>query len=247
MITFSRFNANQRKKVALELGEVFNQMLGAQSSVNGVVTFQGKDRSFDSPLYIEPFWMKDLPQCKAKDPQLPVRYSDSPPNRKVVEFLTARFQDQKTLELLRRPNSTLIPEYMDRFCAMAHELDAGGWFENVPSCLAHRDLAPRNILVTSPTEATQRPFEPIIKAVLDWDSAVLAPMFVACAPPQWLWGWKNNKDEDEGMDYKDPPTPEARDLKRLFETSAGPDYFRFAYEPQYRLARRLARFAIDGR
>jgi hypothetical protein len=35
-------------------------------------------------------------------------------------------------------------------------------------------------------------------------------------------------------------------LKQLFEHAAGPTYHRFAYGAQYRLARKLVLFAIDG-
>ncbi|CEI60364.1 unnamed protein product [Fusarium venenatum] len=61
---------------------------------------------------------------------------------------------------------------------MASELEASGWFANQHYySLAHLDLAPRNILV-DPTSN-----KAIISAILDWDSAILAPMFMSCAPP----------------------------------------------------------------
>ena len=43
-----------------------------------------------------------------------------------------------------------------------------------------------------------------------------------------------------------PPTPEGRQLKMLFEEAAGQDFCRLAYEPAYRVARRLVRFAIHN-
>jgi hypothetical protein len=62
----------------------------------------------------------------------------------------------------------------------------------------------------------------------------------------WLWAWNDEGEEDERLANKTPPTPELRELKQLFEHNAGPIYHRFAYRPEYRLARKLMRFAIDG-
>lgn len=43
-----------------------------------------------------------------------------------------------------------------------------------------------------------------------------------------------------------PPTPEAREVKRLFEEAAGPINSQFAYHPRYRLVRGLMRWMVDG-
>lgn len=62
----------------------------------------------------------------------------------------------------------------------------------------------------------------------------------------WLWAWSDEDSEDERLANDTPPTPELRELKQLFEDAAGLTYSRFAYGVQYRLARSLMRFAIDG-
>jgi hypothetical protein len=62
----------------------------------------------------------------------------------------------------------------------------------------------------------------------------------------WLWAWNDEDEEDERLANNTPPIPELRELKQLFEHAAGPTYRRFAYGAQYRLARKLLRFAIDG-
>ncbi|KAK3299653.1 uncharacterized protein B0H64DRAFT_430617 [Chaetomium fimeti] len=164
------------------------------------------------------------------------------PSKPTDELLIAIFSAQKVRDLKRCPSDTAGPRLWDRFCRMTRELDAGGWLAERRYSVAHLDFAPRNILVDL-TGDTQRP---IISAILDWDSAVLAPRFMSCSPPLWIWAWQDDEDEDERTANDEPPTPEARQLKTLFESAAGPDYVRLAYGPPYRLARRLVRFAIDG-
>jgi len=87
---------------------------------------------------------------------------------------------------------------------MTHELDAGGYFSQVWYSLAHLDLAPRNILIDVDTDTDTARSTNIITAILDWDSAMLAPCFLSCYPPVWLWGWRDDEDEDERAANDDP-------------------------------------------
>lgn len=103
---------------------------------------------------------------------------------------------------------------------MVQELHAGGWLADRGYSVAHLDFAPRNILV----DLTANTRRPIISAILDWDSAVLAPKFMSCSPPLWIWAWQEDEDEDERTANDDPPNPEARQLKAQFESAAGPNY-----------------------
>ncbi|KAI1501895.1 hypothetical protein F5X99DRAFT_408512 [Biscogniauxia marginata] len=168
--------------------------------------------------------------------------SDSAPTQSVLEILTSLIQARKADRMAKYGDNIIDRIYMDQLCTMASELDVDGWLSDVPISLAHRDFGPHNILVNVDTDKQL----PIISAVLDWDSAVLVPMFLACTPPIWLWGWKIDEEEDERTANDIPPTPEARELKQIFEDAAGPDYIRFAYRPEYRLARQLCTFALDG-
>ncbi|OTA68036.1 kinase-like protein [Hypoxylon sp. EC38] len=229
--SFPNFDHPTKKKVAHELGNIFRQMLATQSRTSGTLTILKGHGTTDTATYVRPFGCEDS--------RLSVLYSNSPNTEILLEQLKNNFQAQKAASL----ESILRPQFMDRFCTMAIELSQGGWFDDVPNCLTHFDFAPRNILVNPTTDSRN----PVITAVLDWDDAGFAPMFMACAPPLWIWGWLHDEDEDERTASEEPATPEARELKRLFEEAAGEDYIRFSYQPAYRLARRLVRFAIDGR
>jgi aminoglycoside phosphotransferase (APT) family kinase protein len=232
--SFPKLDHEARCKVARELGNVFRQMLAVRSSVAGVLALPVEEKGIETTLYVAPF--------RPADPRPATPYSDSPATQPILELLTTIFQAQKAAYLDQCPTDTIRPRLMDRFCTMASELDAGKWLTSLPNCLAHLDLAPRNILV-NPALDTHLP---IISGVLDWDSAVLAPIFMSCTPPLWIWAWQDDDDEDERTANDGPATPEARQLKQLFEEAAGQEYVGFAYKPVYRLARRLVRFAIDG-
>ncbi|KAJ5710310.1 hypothetical protein N7488_004466 [Penicillium malachiteum] len=113
----------------------------------------------------------------------------------------------------------------------------GMWQMGNACCLCHRDLEPRNILVSQGG----------ITGILDWDRTVFGPLLLSCSPPMWLWAWNDNGPEDLRHVGNAPSTPEARELKQLFEAgaAAGPIYAFFAYEPQCRLARQLIRWMVS--
>ncbi|KAF7553337.1 hypothetical protein G7Z17_g3722 [Cylindrodendrum hubeiense] len=232
--SFPKLRHNERCSVARELGDIYRQMLAVRSSVAGKLALSNDHKRLGVPLCVAPLRLMDAESLTP--------YSDSPATESVHELLTANFQAQKARRLERFPTDFVTPEFMDKFCQMTSELDAGGWLASTHYSIAHLDLAPRNILV-NPTQGEK---VPIISGVLDWDNAVLAPMFMSCAPPMWIWAWQDDDEEDERCANDRPPTSEGRELKLLFEEAAGHDYVRFAYESAYRLARRLVRFAIDG-
>ena len=93
------------------------------------------------------------------------------------------FKDQKAAELEVRPNSIIRPKLLDQFCHMVSDLRDWDCFDNCHISLAHLDLEPRNILINPISDASS----PILSAILDWDSAILAPQFMCCKPPFWLW------------------------------------------------------------
>ncbi|KAK7402433.1 hypothetical protein QQX98_011822 [Neonectria punicea] len=238
--TFLKLSHEQRCRVARELGGVVHQMLAVRSSVAGRITMPSDDKRLGSPLHVAQFGISD--------PQTLRPYEASAESQSIRELLTTSFCAQKAESLKMYPDEIWEPSVQDRFCEMAAELDAGGWFADTHYSLAHLDFAPRNIM----TNLTSDEQIPIISAVLDWDSAVLAPAFVSCSPPRWIWEWEDensdeSEDEDEWTVNNDPPsTPEGKELKMLFEEAAGKDYLRFAYHPVYALARRLVRFATAG-
>jgi aminoglycoside phosphotransferase (APT) family kinase protein len=221
---FPTLDHGQKLRIARELGGIFLQMLEARSSTGGRVVLDGDTGA----IRIAPLSLPQPPLTRPRDDNAP---SVPPPQWLSALFLAKQADD---------PSETLWNE----FGWMTRELVAGGWLSDMQYSLAHLDLAPRNILV-DPTISSDPPRH-LITGILDWDSAVLAPRFMSCYPPLWVWAWQDDEAEDERAANDDPGTAQGRELKALFEEAAGTDYVRFAYGASYRLARRLVRFAIDG-
>lgn len=233
---YPQLDHGARCRVAKDLGDVFRQMLAVRSSAPGRLALSKNDKNKHggSQLQVVPF--------KPTKSSTPTPYSSAFGVQSVHEMLTGTFQAFKEDASRRDPGNIAALQLMDEFSEMTTDLSTDGWLDDTSYTLAHLDLAPRNILL----DPTRSPDEPIISAILDWDSAVLAPKFMSCTPPLWLWAWKEDEDEDERTANDTPSTPEACQLKRIFEDAAGKDYIKFAYKPTYRLARQLVRFAIDG-
>lgn len=62
----------------------------------------------------------------------------------------------------------------------------------------------------------------------------------------WILAWNAEEGEDETHTNDTPKSPEQRELKHLFEDAIAERFLRFAYLPQYRIARRLFKFAQHG-
>lgn len=216
--------------IAKELGSFFSEVHSIRSVTAGRLTLSPSHNS----LMIQPF--------NNTETDAAVLYEDGPAAQTTLDMLCAILEHKKELAVSAGPNHSFRVSFFDSFITTASEMSALGVLDENYYCLCHLDLEPRNILVSSPSPSQPQ----AITGILDWDSAVFAPPFMSCSPPMWLWAWNNEDEEDEQLANNTPPTPELRELKQLFEDAAGLTYRRFAYGAQYRLARRLLRFAIDG-
>ena len=108
------------------------------------------------------------------------------------------------------------------------------------SCvLVHGDLKPYNILaqVRSETEVE-------ITGIIDWDSAVMAPEFMAYRAPFWLW-MSQEKDIDSCVQDEEstanlaPSTDEGKMMKQIFTNCVSEKYKLHAFAPESVIARRM--------
>lgn len=242
---YPQLGHEQPLRVARDLGHVYRRMLAVSSTQAGRLVLPDGNRSLDAEIHVTS-WDPgaSIISKSERKPRTSAAYRSGRSEESVLELLKRTFQEQKAELGKMLPNDTFRPHLIDQFCKMVSEMDAAGYFKEMDGHFAfsHLDLEPRNILVNQESP----PDRQIISGILDWDSAVLAPAFMSCAPPMWIWGWQEDEDEDERLANEEPATPGQKELKTVFETAAGPQYVRCAYHPAYRLARRLVRFAVHG-
>lgn len=209
-------------------------MLSVKSSTAGKVVLPIGGGNSETSIMRDPLASDDSSLIKP--------YSDTPPSESTRELLTAIFLALETDDLERCPSDKVGPAFWDQFCQMTLELDSQGLLSDRRYSLSHLDLAPRKILV-NPTAGLN---SPIISAILDWYSAVFAPISMTCSPPMWIYTWNEDEDEGERMANDIPPFKGGRELKPIFDEVDGEEYIKLAYELAYRLARRLISFAMEG-
>ncbi|KAG6354633.1 hypothetical protein INS49_004651 [Diaporthe citri] len=242
---YPQLGHEKQRRVARDLGHVYRRMLSVWSTHAGRLVLPEDNKSLHAEIHVTSWDPRaSIFFTGEQKPRTSAPYRSGRSGDSVLELLRRTFQEQKTELRKSVPSDTLRPHLFDRVCKMVSEMDAAGYFKEVDGhfALSHLDLEPRNILA----DLESPPDGQIISGILDWDSAVLAPAFMSCAPPMWIWDWQEDEHEDERLANEEPATPEQKELKTVFETAAGPQYVRCAYHPAYRLARRLVRFAIDG-
>ncbi|KAI8940520.1 hypothetical protein NX059_004197 [Plenodomus lindquistii] len=69
-----------------------------------------------------------------------------------------------------------------------------------------------------------------------------------CRPPSWLWDFEGEDEEelDESVAHIIRTQSDFAAIKAEFEEAVGPEYLRYAYTPEYRIARNICRLAITG-
>lgn len=241
---YPQLEHEQQRRVAQDLGRAYRRMLAVSSTQAGRLVLPDDNKSLDAEVHVTHWDPCGFIFESERKPRTSASYRDGRASESVLELLERTFQEQKAYVRERLPKDTFRPARFDEFCKMVSEMDAAGYFKQLDGhfALSHLDLEPRNILV----DHNAPPGSPIISGILDWDSAVLAPVFMSCTPPMWIWSWQEEEDEDERLANEVPATTEQQELKTEFEAAAGPLYIQCAYNPAYRLARRLVRFAIDG-
>ena len=233
--------AREIGRTMLELQKVTNPTPGLiESSSNEDGGYSFSVIPFDIKFAHDPGWKEKAAAVTAEKKASVLRhYKES-----TFRFLITQFGRWMADELNQRPDGIYNWDFMYRLAVVAGQMNKMCLLGDDINCLAHLDLAGRNIMVEF------HPGEPFkITGYLDWDSAVFAPRFVACAPPWWLW-----QDDDDATDYQDdeskanetPAQPHKQEIKRAFEETVGEDFLTYAYEPQFQLARKLFHIALHG-
>ena len=136
-------------------------------------------------------------------------------------------------------------ELWDAFEIIANSLEKHG-FLNGPCVLVQRDLKPYNLLaeIRSDTEVE-------ITGVIDCDSAVIAPEFMAYPAPFWSWlpddaADRTTADEEVFCLSAKPCTEDGKAIKQTFEENVSEKYKMYSFSMQAILARRMFLVLHDG-
>lgn len=252
-LLWAELNHSQQCMIALEIGSVIKCLLTLESPVpghiKGVITRSGTARS----LMVVPFDLKNTDgDLFEEQEQHPSSAPETPrQSQTILDFFKCQIGRWRAVDVAR--NAAMVDRTVglwDSMLQVVEEMNDLDMFKTTTHCLCHVDLHPRNIMAKIHPDGSVK-----VTGILDWDEAVVAPKFVNCEPPGWLWGFDpddlpcENKltwpYEMPGADDV-PPTPEKQELKRIFEEHAGAEYLRLAYDERFRLSRGLFRVAVFG-
>ena len=252
-ILWNDLNHSQRCTVAREVGGVVRSLLALESPVTGYIRTVDEGTRSTVAHAVVPFDLKNIDGDVFDEPE-----------QRNETAAGSRRESQSTLDFFRCQigrwravdvdgNAPLIDRTValwDSMLQVIEEMDDLGLFKSLNHCLCHVDLYPRNIMANIQPDGSIR-----ITGILDWDEAVVAPEFVNCEPPAWLWGFDDDQlphDDLPAWPYEKPgandvpSTLENRELKRIFEEHAGAEYVKLAYGEHFRLCRGLFRVVLFG-
>ena len=163
--------------------------------------------------------------------------------RAVLCFLNFQFARHILHTIENCPSDVLQVPTCHRLMQVLREMDEELCLGDDTFNLFHSDLEPRNIMVHIDDDDAGKLR---VTGVLDWDSAAFVPRAVSCLAPRWVWSASNTLDSHQREDERDPIDLESVALKGAFDSRMSVDWEMMAYEPQYRLLRRIYRLAISG-
>ncbi|KAL8667766.1 MAG: hypothetical protein Q9168_007188 [Polycauliona sp. 1 TL-2023] len=233
---YPTLNHDQKRAIARQWGQLLLSQRAVQNSTHGIIN--GTTNEDGTTVYaIQPYDVNGEPEIDPPDACLF-------PAQSVLDMFVMQFERCEASRIRHTVDAELEPklDFCDRQCAFAKDMDAAGFFKDTFYTLCHLDLYPRNVMVHVQSDGAAN-----ISGVLDWDSAVFAPDFAVCAPPSWIWAWKDDEeDADDDEAEIIPSNPEDQQLKQDFEEVVGKELHELFYAPQYRLGRRLFDLAITG-
>ena len=245
-VLWTTLNHSQRCTVAQEVGRVKRGLLALESPVTGHVAPSSNCIETKNPHVIVPFEVKnadeDLPD--ELQPQSSHVTRGSRESQTTLDFFKCQIGRWRAVDVAR--NASMVDRTIglwDGMLKVVEEMNSLGLFTVERHCLCHVDLYPRNIMVRVQHNGSVQ-----VTGILDWDEAVVAPKFVNCEPPGWLWGFTPYDlwpCEMPGANDT-PSTAENQELKRIFEEHAGSEFKTLAYDEHFRMSRALFRIAVFG-
>ncbi|KAI4923587.1 uncharacterized protein J4E92_007561 [Alternaria infectoria] len=219
---WNNLNMEQKKHLAKEIIALAPTIASVEGSI-GDISSQNLNKPPTSPILTQTFYITSREGFKP-EPAL----NDDP-----FDYMLGRCKQWSEYH-----NSEDAPfdDIWISFARITKALEARGFLEG-PCVLVHGDLKCYNILaeVRSDTEA-------VVTGVIDWDTAIIAPEFMAYRAPFSLWtpeDMPSAKEDDESVANVEPVTEEDKILKQVFLDNASEKYKFFAFAPEAMLARRM--------
>ena len=235
---FPDLTFEQKTSFTRRFAQILKEILSLRGPSPGQIEPTSK-RTTDEDIQLRHFKVEGNHHADLREPD-DLSFSNSTPSyEKTLAFFQSQFERWRKVAIGK---NMLKVMFMERLSAMAAQMYEAGFLGDRDYCLCHLDLAmaPRNILADVVDGSLA------ITAILDWDEAVFAPTFVACTPPIWIWAWSDDEDEDESKANETPETTEGQILKNIFEQEVGREFLSYAYRPEYRIARKMFDFALQG-
>ncbi|KAF2806737.1 uncharacterized protein BDZ99DRAFT_465534 [Mytilinidion resinicola] len=236
MLAYPKLNIQQKVSFASEYGKALAGMQAKTYSCAGILDPKGTRGDFEQV----PMHQFDVPPRDFHG-----RFGDfsdcpGPPAvpQTTLDFLLSMFKRQRTFDL---KHNRIYLNPWEELTKVAHAMNDIGLFDDNKYYVTHMDLEPRNLLVHVKDDGTAT-----LGGILDWDSGVFAPRWMGCKPPSWLRDWQYDDDEDELKANKTPVDPGMQEVKYKFEEAIGQDWLRYAYTPEYRIARNVCLLALRG-
>ena len=235
-LAYPDLSHQQKCSLAAQWGRLLLDLHSVSSPVAGLIE-SSDESTYDKDFRVVPF---DITDFSGTAPSANCLSADVPGSDTVLGILELQFDRWKARALSLDRGENYSFDLINSLLTVAREMHDMRYFDDNRNVLCHLDLEPRNVILSLEQEVS-------ISGILDWDSAVFAPIFMTCAPPFWLWGcWDDDEDEDEKKANDPPPTPELQEIKQTFEDVVGAKVLNYIYNAQYRLARKLFQFALDG-
>ncbi|KAJ5720282.1 uncharacterized protein N7483_008216 [Penicillium malachiteum] len=160
--------------IATRVGGVFASLHSIRSVVAGRPTISLKEIKVSRFRDPEEHWCTRVPEL--------VPYEDGPASQSTFDLIYAIIAPQLDREIVRNERIEKI-NYLQNILTVASEMHESSVWGEDGYCLCHLDLALRNIMADKPNITNPSG----ITGILDWDSAVFAPLVMSCTPPRWLW------------------------------------------------------------
>lgn len=248
-------NHSQRCVMAREVGVVIKSLLKLESSEAGQIQASSMSTGTAGSHTVVPFELKNVDgdlfeEAEEQDSAtcIGVILRES---QLTIDLFRCQISRWRAVDVARNAGAVeRTVGIWDSMLKIVEEMDELSLFTTKLHCLCHVDLHPRNIMAEIHPDSSVQ-----VTGILDWDEAVVAPKFVNCEPPGWLWGFHTDDLPQNSLPtwpYEIPgandvpSTPEKQELQRIFEEHAGPEYLSLANDEHCCMSRELFRVAVFG-